>query len=624
MKRATTMLRMTAAWRQWLAGGVLMSVAAACLAIAPGTMRPGSPQDPGWPVAPPTAGPGSDARWSEDVQRYYRTGDWSGLAAFAQRWLEAEPASPVAASVLGLAQLRLGRHVEAKTTLSAVAARFPQDDTSQLYLAWAHIGLGEAAQAEQIARRLLQRSASVAEAFVVLAYAHLLGSRIDDALAAVEAGLKAAPDFIGLWLARAEVLDAQGRHAPALEAIEQAARFGVLDDDAQRKRALLLARIGRIDEARRHLAGFAAAVAFDAVIWNQIGIESVRRGRRDEAEAAYVRATEIGPKWITPWVNLASLHQQADRWSDAERIWRRALMAHPEDPSALSGLAQALTLLGERSEAAAVLQRAEQAKPGGVEDLRALGAAYFNLNQWRAAAAKYEQATRLDAGQATDWIYLGNAYFALRQRDAAREAYARAEAIERDHPALLNALARLHGDSGNFELALKYSDRGTQLRPNDALLWNAKGYSLLQLGRFKEAVTALDAAAKLQPRAPAVWINLGQAHLRLRAFPEAVRALQQAVGLAPMAPDARIYLARALASTGQWQAAEANLDYLLQRAPNTAEAWYVLGLIGFARGAAKDYQLAYDELLDFAPAVAADLKRRTSGKPPADPAVLFQ
>jgi tetratricopeptide (TPR) repeat protein len=327
---------------------------------------------------------------------------------------------------------------------------------------------------------------------------------------------------------------------------------------------------------------------------------------------------------MTPWANLASVYQSTDRWADAERTWRLALALHPEDPSALSGLAQALTLRGERVEAVAILQRAEKVAPRSVDDWRALGAAYFNLNQWRLAAEKLERATRLDASQVTDWIHLGNAYFALRQRDAAREAFARAESIERDHPALLNALARLHGDAGNFELALKYSDRGTQLRPADAMLWNAKGYSLIRLGRFKEAVAALDTAAALQPEAPAVWINLGQAHFRLRAFPEAARALQQAVRLAPMAADARIYLARTLASTQQWQAAEANLDYLLERAPNTAEAWYVLGLIGHARGAVKDYQLAYDELRDFAPTVAAALKRRTSAKPPADPADLFQ
>ncbi len=614
----------TAGWRRWFAGVALMSLTAASFALVPGTMRPGSPQDPGWPMAPPTAGPSRDARWGEEVLRYYQSQDWRGLAQFARRWLEAEPASPVAGNVLGLAQLRLGQLADAKTTLASVAVRYPQDDTTQLYLAWAHIGLGEGVDAERIARRLLDRAASPAEASVVLVYAHMLGNRIDEALAAVDAGLKSSSDFIGLWLARAEVLDTQGKHGPALEAMERAAKLGVLDDDAKRKRALLLARNGRIDEARKQLAAFATPVPFDAVVWNQIGIESIRSGRRDEAEAAYRRATEVEPKWITPWANLASIYQAVDRWADAERMWRQALAVQPEDPSALSGLAQALTLLGERTEAIAILQRAEKVKPVSVDDWRALGAAYFNLNQWRPAVENYERATSLDASQASDWIHLGNAYFALRQREAARNAYTRAEAIERDHPALLNALARLHGDAGNFELALKYSDRGTQLRPADALLWNAKGYSLVQLGRFKEAVNALDTAANLQPGAPAVWINLGQAHFRLRAFDAASRALQQAVRLAPMAADARIFLARTLASTKQWQAAEANLDYLLQRAPNTAEAWYVLGLIGHVRGATKDYQLAYDELLDFAPTVAAALKRRTSAKPPADPADLFQ
>lgn len=603
---------------------VLALVASVSLAVAPGSMRPGSPRDAGFPTVPPSVGPGQDARWAEEIQRHYLARDWTALVEHARKWLVAEPDSVVAGNLLGFSQMRLGRNTEARTTLSAVAARHPDDETTQLYLAWAHLGEADAPAAERVARRLLERSRSRAEAWVVLAYAHLLSNRLDEAAGTVASGLEVSPDFIGLWLTRAEVLEAQERYAPALEAIERAATLGPLEDDAQRKRALLLARTGRVDEARKALAAFATPAPFDAVVWNQIGIEAFKTGHRDEAEAAYRQATQMQPQWIAPWANLAALHQHADRWSEAERIWRQALRAQPEDASALSGLAQALTLLNRQAEAAAVVPRAERAKPTAVDDLRALGAAYFNLGRWRGAADKYEQVTKLDAGQAADWVYLGSAYAALRQRDRASAAYARAEALDRDHPALLAGFSRLHGEAGDYARALEYSERGTRLRPTDAVLWNAKGYSLLQLGRLQEAVAALDAAAQLQPQAPAVWINLGRAHFRLRAFADATRSLQRAVQIAPMAPDARILLARSLASTGQWQAAEANLDYLLERAPNTAEAWYTLGLIGYARGAAKDYQLAYDELNDFAPAVAAALKRRTSGKPPADPADLFQ
>lgn len=607
-----------------LLASVLVIAATTTLAVAPGSMRPGSPQDSGFPTPPPSAGPGRDPRWAEEIQRRYAARDWTALADHARKWLAAEPDSVIAGNLLGFAQMRLGRNADARATLGAVAARHPDDETTQLYLAWAHLGVSDAPAAERAARRLLERAPSVVEAWVVLAYAHLLSNRLDDAAAAVAAGLERDPNFIGLWLTRTEVLEAQGRYASALEAIERAASLGVLDEDAQRKRALLLARSGRIDEAGKLLGSFKASVPFDAVVWNQIGIEAFKAGRRSDAQSAYRRATELQSTWITPWANLASLHQHADRWDDAERAWRRALDAQPADAGALSGLAQALTLLGRRSEAAAVLQRAEQAQGAAVDDLRAQAAAYFNLNQWRAAIGKYEQVTKIDASQVADWVYLGNAHAAVRQREEARSAYTRAEAIDRNHPGLLTGLAKFHGEAGDFARALEYSERGTKLRPGDALLWNAKGYSLLQLGRYPEAVAALDTAAGLQPQAPAAWINLGHGYFRLRAYADAIRALQRAVQIAPMAGDARILLARALASTGQWQAAEANLDYLLARAPNTAEAWYVLGLIGYSRGAAKDYKLAHDELADFAPSVAAALKRRTSGKPPTDPADLFQ
>lgn len=609
---------------RWIGALALVVFASTSIAVAPGTMRPGTSKDPGFPEVHHGAGPGRDVRWTEDVQRHYFARNWLALVDHARKWLAAEPNSVVAGNLLGFAQMRLGRHAEARVTLTEVAARHPDDETTQLYLAWAYLGESDGAGAERAARRMLGRSGAHAEAWVALAYAQLAQNRAEDALKSVDAGLKAAPDFIALWLARAEVLEVQERYPPALEAIERAATLGPLEEDAQRIRVLLLARTKRVDEAIRSLSGFAASVPYDAVLWNVIGIECFKAGRRSDAELAYRRATEVQPKWITPWANLAALYQHADRWADAEAAWRRTLGVKADDAGALSGLAQTLTLLGRRAEAMSVLQRAEQVKPESIDDLRAQGAAYFNLGQWRGAIGKYEQATKLDPSQASDWVYLGGAYAATRLRKEAADAYARAEAIDRNHPGLLAGLAKFHGEAGDFARALEYSGRGTKLRPGDGLLWNAQGYSLLRLGRYQEAVAALETSAQLQPQAPTVWINLGQAHFRQRAFTPAVQALQRAVQLAPMAADARIFLARALASMGQWQAAEANLDWLLERAPNTAEAWYVLGLIGYARGAAKDYQLAHDELADFAPTVAAELKRRTAGKPPADRADLFQ
>ena len=104
--------------------------------------------------------------------------DWQALVDYARRWLDAEPGSVVAGNLLGFAQLRLGLNAEARTTLEGVAARHPQDESTQIYLGWAYLAEADAGQAERVARRLLERSPANPEAWVVLAYAQLLQNRL--------------------------------------------------------------------------------------------------------------------------------------------------------------------------------------------------------------------------------------------------------------------------------------------------------------------------------------------------------------------------------------------------------------------------------------------------------------
>ncbi len=568
----------------------------------------------GGPAATVQVAPRPDARWSEEAIRLYRAGDWKSLASYARRWFEAQPDSAQAGTLLGLAQLKLDEIAASRATLSAVVARHPRDETAHVYLGWAHLAERNAAEAERSARRALDLAGNNPEAWTVLASAQVLLERYADAEASVDAGIRIAPGYTALWVMRAHVLEAQKRYPAALEAIEHAAGLEPLDPQSRGTHALLLARAGRLQQARALLASSPNAGSATAAAWNQIGVEEVRAGRARDAEADYRRATQADPGWVIAWLNLAALLQQAGRLTESEATLRQALVAQPGNATALSALAQLLTLIGPRSEAAAVVVQAEKAGPSSVHDVRALGAAYFNLGNWRAAAERYEQATKLDGTQAADWVYLGNARYQLRRPEEALRAYEQAERLDRNDLGLLNALARFYGEKGDFARALGYSERGTEREPNNTLLWNAKGFSLLKLGRNQEAIAALTRATKLQPEYPSPWTNLGMAYLQARDFGKAIDALKRALELAPMAGDVLLFLARALAGNGELRASLAQVERLLERSPNHVPAWYMLGLLAIVMDNSEDLKMAYEELRDLAPPAADALMRQANAR----------
>jgi superkiller protein 3 len=604
-RTSTTLLRLVAA------GLLDVAIAGGCWAVVPDAALLGRLLEQGAPAGAMRPSPRPDARWSDTAAKLYRAGDWKGLASYARRWLDTEPGSADAGNMLGLAQLKLEDVAAARATLSSVAARHPRDATAQVYLGWSFLAERDAEQAERYARQAIELAANNPEAWTVLANAQLLRGRYADAEASIAAGIRVAPAFAALWVTRAYVLQAQQQYANALEAIEEAARLEPLDADSRANHALLLARNGKLQAARDVLASLAGQTPAGAA-WNQVGVEEFKAGRVSEAEASYRRATESDPGLVISWLNLAALLQQTGRLAESEPALRRVLAVQPGNASALCSLAQVLTLLGRRGEAATVVVQAAQAEPTLVYDVRALGAAYFNLGNWRAAAERYEQATKLDGKSAPDWVYLGNARYQQRLRGEAFQAYAQAERLDRDDLGLLNALARYHGEAGDFARALEYAERGTQRQPNDTLLWNAKGYSLLRLGRHQEAIAALTMATKLQPEQPSPWTNLGQAYLAARDFTNAIRALRKALDLAPMAGDVRLLLARALAGNGDLRASLAQVESLLERAPNHVPAWYMFGLLAIVTDNAADLKMAYEELNDLAPPAADALRRQAS------------
>jgi Flp pilus assembly protein TadD len=88
---------------------------------------------------------------------------------------------------------------------------------------------------------------------------------------------------------------------------------------------------------------------------SDLGVSYERSGRADLAEREYKKAIHRDSRLAVAHLNLGNLHAARGDWSGAERCYRDALRARPDDPDALNNLATALMRRGRRLDEAETL-----------------------------------------------------------------------------------------------------------------------------------------------------------------------------------------------------------------------------------------------------------------------------
>jgi biofilm PGA synthesis protein PgaA len=112
-----------------------------------------------------------------------------------------------------------------------------------------------------------------------------------------------------------------------------------------------------------------------------------------QAETAYNADTTS----ITAALALGDAYIQAQRLTDAARIYNEALALAPGNPDAQAGLAMVDFANGDEQKAQASLQQIAQANPKNQSALYDLAIVYFSANQRDKAKATWQQVAAIDA-----------------------------------------------------------------------------------------------------------------------------------------------------------------------------------------------------------------------------------
>jgi tetratricopeptide (TPR) repeat protein len=290
-------------------------------------------------------------------------------------------------------------------------------------------------------RRMLQDRAvaspveGMAEAQLALAAALRGQGGPELSLVLARLSLRLRPDFAPTLLVASEALTEKKHPESALALLARVPAGDPLISVVQMRRATLLDRMDRPDEAIAELRALAAARPDSVQPLSRLADLLRARARFPEAVVAYDEAIakmgEVGPNgWPLLYARGISL-ERSGQWPRAEADLKRALQLAPEQPYVLNYLGYTWVDRGENlAQAQQMLERAVALRPedGNVAD--SLGWALFKLNDLPGAIKWLERAAELESRNATINDHLGDAYWAVDRKAEAVFQWRRAVTID--------------------------------------------------------------------------------------------------------------------------------------------------------------------------------------------------
>jgi tetratricopeptide (TPR) repeat protein len=271
----------------------------------------------------------------------------------------------------------------------------------------------------------------IAEAELALAAA-LRGQRGGEAgLLLARLALRLRPNFAPTLLLISEHYAEERHPETALAVLQEIPAGDPLAEVAALRRAAMLDRLDRLDEAAAALRKIAEDVPNAPQPHARLGDMMRQRSRFPEAVTAYDAALERIPAqtaelWPLLYARGVS-NERAGNWPRAETDFQRALELAPEQPYIMNYLAYTWVEHGKNlAEAQRMLERAVELRPNDGNIVDSLGWALFKLGDLPGAVRWLERAVELESRNSVINDHLGDAYWSIGRRNEARFQWERA------------------------------------------------------------------------------------------------------------------------------------------------------------------------------------------------------
>lgn len=409
--------------------------------------------------------------------------------------------------------------------------------------------------------------------------------KLFDAMHELENAIRSNPTSIEAHLVLSDVLDAQDKFMPSLEAAKSAVRNDESSAQAREKLSRAYVRLANPDEAMRQATKAATLDPQSSMAHYYLGTVNENFGNRvDQAEQLYRKAIELNGANAPALVALANLLRKEGRNPDeVETLIKNALQADSDAPEANLAYARLLyERKGDFKGAEKALRAAIHVAPNDPTLHADLGVVLANdPDTYTQAEDEFHKAIELNPRLGYAHAVFGRFLAEKRERyDQAEEEYA--AAVKGD-----KTLDRAHVEYGNLLLRRKkYDDADYQF--NKALEINPKNalahYGLARIkyelfgaqGGFTAAEAQLKKAIVIDPKLSSAYDLMGDVMYKgLHRYADGKLNYEKAIQADPNNAQAHFHLALLMLDRVKENNPQAILDALTKAANSgPAESQY--------------------------------------------------
>ena len=368
------------------------------------------------------------------------------------------------------------------------------------------------------------------------------------------------------------------------------------------------AALGHMTEALEEAKEATAMAPERSVLFLNLGHIQARLNDVQAAEESFKKAQSLDPHSAAPHIALAKFYEQNQRSADSEREFQAAIEAAPKDVSARAALAALYFSEGQESEAEQVLIAAKQQLPSDPAAYRLLGDSYIGRGQYGKALSEFALLTAAhpdDLATRKTYIQL------LILNNRVDEADSQNQEVLRKSPQDPEALV-LKGEielhQNHTEQAINTLEQALKGAPDNAFGHYQLGVAFRQQGNFQQAESEWRQAVRLRPSFAEAWIALGgnaTQHADWHALEEISNQLRKA---SPHSIDAYLFHARARFNLGDTAGAEADLNHVIELAPERPTGYIELGLLRTSQKRFTEAEALFRKALAWDPGSADAMK----------------
>ena len=331
----------------------------------------------------------------------------------------------------------------------------------------------------------------------------------------------------------------------------------------------------------------------------------LKTGSVDAAYTALVQATTLNPSNVDAQLQLGSLQIARRKYADAEASARHVISnsAASTAANAAAHLVMGEVYAGTQKLDLAVqeMEKAVSLDRGRVESYAALGAVQMQAGRIQDAEAAYRNALEIDPKSPAAHISLGEFYFSQQKLAEAEVEIRAACELEPRAVAPRLMLGRIYTLTGRLADAERLYSGLKDLAPNNAAAYEALGLFYLSEGQKEKAEAEFAATLKSHPKDTLVEGRLVETLIDLNRRAEARTLNSKILSADPGDPHALVAEGRLLMAEGKYQQAGDSLQKAVVREPNSAAAFYYLGVTQRALGNLAQARGSFDRAVKLDP-----------------------